>query len=185
MCTAQTGSLTPRPNKLKTVASVIKGRLNTGSRAPLRTSALARAPPRPVGTDLRPQNAGWGGEVGLGAEDSGRRRARGQGALQDSRPPQQPERQARNQSALPFWDVVSALLLGWGTGSEVPAATISTIMPLVHVGAEMPPNQRQACQSGQSGDFRTSGKRRRIQNAGKGTHHVDASIVRMRLAPPC
>lgn len=129
-----------------------------------------------------------GGEVWWGSarRTLGGGRARGQGARQDSRPPRQSERQARNQSALPFWDEVSALLLGWGTDSEVPAptTTISTIMPLVHVGAQMPPTQRQACQSGQSGDFRDAKRRRRIQSAGKGRRCVEASLVRMRLAPP-
>lgn len=72
--------LAPRLHKQKPVASEIKGRLDTGSRAPLRTSALARAPQSPVGTDPRPQNAGWGSVVGFGAGNPGRRRGASPGS---------------------------------------------------------------------------------------------------------
>lgn len=92
MYSAQSGSLARGLNKLKTLAPVIKGRLNTGSRAPLRTSAPARAPQSPVGTDLRPQTRGGEGWRGSARRTLGGGRARGQGALQDSRPPKQPER---------------------------------------------------------------------------------------------
>lgn len=156
--------LAQRLHKQKPVASEIKGRLNTGSRAPPRTSAQARAPQSPVGTDPRPQNAGWGGVVGFGAEDPGRRRGARPGNTRRLEATEAAGTPSPEPKRLPFGDVVSALLLGWGTGSKVPApsTTMSAIM-LVHVGAEMPPTQRQACQSGQSGDFREARRGRGIQ----------------------
>lgn len=111
--------------------------------------------------------------VGFGEEDSGKRKSARPGEHQDRGGRKDP---ARNQSALPFRDVVSAFLLGWGTDSEVPApaptATTAAIMPVAHVGAEMPPTQRQACQSGQSGDLRAARRRPWGQSVGAGKRCV-------------
>lgn len=145
---------------LKTATPRDRGRLP--DRQP-RPDAHFRAGPR-----LRPQNAG-AGEVrrgGLweaeGSEAAANRTLGRHGSRNDS---------ARNQSAIPFRDVVSALLLRWGTASEVsaPTATIAAVMPLVHVGAAMPPTQRQTGQSGQGGDLKAARRRRRIQSALAGT----------------